>query len=304
MKLAMIGLGRMGMNMAKRLLQGGHQVVAYNRSPEKTEQLVKDGAMGAYSLVEVAEKLSSPRIVWMMLPAGQAVDDHIHELKDLLAPGDIVIDGGNTYYKDDILRANLLDEKGISFMDVGVSGGIWGLKIGYCMMIGGEKETFKQLEPILKTLAPQEGYLYCGGTGAGHFVKMVHNGIEYGMMQAYGEGFEILEASAYAESFNYSEIAHLWNQGSVVRSWLLELAEEAFRNDAKLTDIKGYVEDSGEGRWTIQQALDTGVPAQVITLSLLRRFRSRQDDPFSDRLVAALRREFGGHAVVSGDKRK
>ncbi len=304
MKLAMIGLGRMGMNMAKRLLQGGHQVVAYNRSPEKTKQLVKDGAMGAYSLVEVAEKLSSPRIVWMMLPAGQAVDDHIHELKDLLAPGDIVIDGGNTYYKDDILRANLLDEKGIRFMDVGVSGGIWGLKIGYCMMIGGEKVTFKQLEPIFKTLAPQEGYLYCGGTGAGHFVKMVHNGIEYGMMQAYGEGFEILEASAYAESFNYSEIAHLWNQGSVVRSWLLELAEEAFRNDAKLSDIKGYVEDSGEGRWTIQQALDTGVPAQVITLSLLRRFRSRQEDPFSDRLVAALRREFGGHAVVSGDKRK
>ena len=304
MKLAMIGLGRMGMNMAKRLLQGGHQVVAYNRSPEKTKQLVKDGAMGAYSLVEVAEKLSSPRIVWMMLPAGQAVDDHIHELKDLLAPGDIVIDGGNTYYKDDILRANLLDEKGISFMDVGVSGGIWGLKIGYCMMIGGEKETFKQLEPIFKTLAPQEGYLYCGGTGAGHFVKMVHNGIEYGMMQAYGEGFEILEASAYAESFNYSEIAHLWNQGSVVRSWLLELAEEAFRNDAKLTDIKGYVEDSGEGRWTIQQALETGVPAQVITLSLLRRFRSRQEDPFSDRVLAALRREFGGHAVVSGDKKK
>jgi 6-phosphogluconate dehydrogenase len=304
MKLAMIGLGRMGMNMSKRLLQGGHQVVAYNRSPEKTKQLVKDGALGAYSLVEVAEKLSTPRIVWMMLPAGQAVDDHIHELKDLLAPGDIVIDGGNTYYKDDILRANLLDEKGISFMDVGVSGGIWGLKIGYCMMIGGEKETFKQLEPIFKTLAPQEGYLYCGGTGAGHFVKMVHNGIEYGMMQAYGEGFEILEASAYAESFNYSEIAHLWNQGSVVRSWLLELAEEAFRNDAKLTDIKGYVEDSGEGRWTIQQALDTGVPAQVITLSLLRRFRSRQEDPFSDRVIAALRREFGGHAVVSGDKKK
>ncbi len=305
MKIAMIGLGRMGMNMAKRLLQGGHQVVAYNRSPEKTDAMVKEeGAIGAYSLAEVVEKLSQPRIVWMMLPAGQAVDDHIHELKDLLAPGDIVIDGGNTYYKDDILRANLLDEKGISFMDVGVSGGIWGLKIGYCMMIGGEKETFKQLEPILKTLAPQEGYLYCGGTGAGHFVKMVHNGIEYGMMQAYGEGFEILEASAYAESFNYSEIAHLWNQGSVVRSWLLELAEEAFRNDAKLTDIKGYVEDSGEGRWTIQQALDTGVPAQVITLSLLRRFRSRQEDPFSDRVLAALRREFGGHAVVSGDKKK
>lgn len=299
MKLSMIGLGRMGMNMAKRLLKGGHQVVAYNRSPEKTNQLVENRAIGAYSLYEVAENLSTPRIVWVMLPAGQAVDDHIHQLKDLLSPGDIVIDGGNTYYKDDIRRAKLLDGKGIRFMDVGVSGGIWGLKIGYCLMIGGDKETFKQLEPIFKTLAPEEGYLYCGATGAGHFIKMVHNGIEYGMMQAYGEGFEILEASDYSESFNYAEIAHLWNQGSVVRSWLLELAEEAFRKNAKLTDIKGYVEDSGEGRWTIQQALDSGVPANVITLSLLRRFRSRQEDPFTDRVIAALRREFGGHAVVS-----
>lgn len=299
MKLSMIGLGRMGMNMAKRLLKEGHQVVAYNRSPEKTNQLVEDGAIGTYSLYEVTENLSTPRIVWVMLPAGQAVDDHIHQLKDLLSPGDIVIDGGNTYYKDDIRRAKLLDGKGIRFMDVGVSGGIWGLKIGYCLMIGGDKETFKQLEPIFKTLAPEEGYLYCGATGAGHFVKMVHNGIEYGMMQAYGEGFEILEASNYSESFNYAEIAHLWNQGSVVRSWLLELAEEAFRKNAKLNDIKGYVEDSGEGRWTIQQALDSGVPANVITLSLLRRFRSRQEDPFTDRVIAALRREFGGHAVVS-----
>jgi len=299
MKLTMIGLGRMGMNMAKRLLKGGHQVVAYNRSPEKTNQLVEDGAIGAYSLYEVAENLSTPRIVWVMLPAGQVVDDHIHQLKDLLSPGDIVIDGGNTYYKDDIRRAKLLDGKDIRFMDVGVSGGIWGLKIGYCLMIGGDKETFKQLEPIFKSLAPEEGYLYCGATGAGHFVKMVHNGIEYGMMQAYGEGFEILEASDYSECFNYAEIAHLWNQGSVVRSWLLELAEEAFRKNAKLTDIKGYVEDSGEGRWTIQQALDSGVPANVITLSLLRRFRSRQEDPFTDRVLAALRREFGGHAVVS-----
>ncbi len=301
MKLAMIGLGRMGMNMAKRLLKVGQQVVAYNRSPEKTKQLVKDGAIGAYSLKEVVEQLQPPRIAWIMLPAGQAVDDHINQLKDLLEPGDIVIDGGNTYYKDDIRRAKLLEEKGIRFMDVGVSGGIWGLQIGYCLMIGGEQETFKQLEPIFKALAPEEGYLYCGATGAGHFVKMVHNGIEYGMMQAYGEGFEILEASEYAESLNYADVAHLWNQGSVVRSWLLELAEEAFRKDAKLSDIKGYVEDSGEGRWTIQQALETGVPAQVITLSLLRRFRSRQEDPFTDRVVAALRREFGGHAVVSSD---
>ncbi len=301
MKLAMIGLGRMGMNMAKRLLKGGHQVIAYNRSPEKTKQLVKDGAIGAYSLKEVVEQLQPPRIAWIMLPAGQAVDDHINQLKDLLEPGDIVIDGGNTYYKDDIRRAKLLEEKGIRFMDAGVSGGIWGLQIGYCLMIGGEQDTFKQLEPIFKALAPEEGHLYCGATGAGHFVKMVHNGIEYGMMQAYGEGFEILEASEYAESLNYADVAHLWNQGSVVRSWLLELAEEAFRKDEKLSDIKGYVEDSGEGRWTIQQALETGVPAQVITLSLLRRFRSRQENPFTDRVLAALRREFGGHAVVSAE---
>ncbi len=298
MKLAMIGLGRMGMNMAKRLLKCGHQVVAFNRSSGKTDQLVKDGAIGAYALSEVADKLSQPRIVWIMLPAGQAVDDHIQELEDFLSPGDIVIDGGNTYYKDDIRRAGYLEDKNIWYMDVGVSGGIWGLQIGYCLMIGGDKETYRLLEPIFKALAPEEGYLYCGPTGAGHFVKMVHNGIEYGMMQAYGEGFEILEASDYSTSFNYADIAHLWNQGSVIRSWLLELAEDAFRKDEKLSDIKGYVEDSGEGRWTVQQALETGVPAQVITLSLLRRFRSRQDNPFSDRVLAALRREFGGHSVI------
>jgi len=303
MKLAMIGLGRMGMNMAKRLLKGGHEVVAYNRSSEKTDQLVKNGAIGAYSLSKVVEKLSQPRIVWIMLPAGRAVDDHIQELEDFLSPGDIVIDGGNTYYKDDIRRAGHLQEKGVWYMDAGVSGGIWGLRIGYCLMIGGDKETYQLLEPIFKTLAPEEGYLYCGPSGAGHFVKMVHNGIEYGMMQAYGEGFEILEASDYATSFNYADIAHLWNQGSVIRSWLLELAEDAFKKDEKLSDIMGYVEDSGEGRWTIQQALETGVPAQVITLSLLRRFRSRQDNPFSDRVLAALRREFGGHAVIPKNKK-
>jgi 6-phosphogluconate dehydrogenase len=302
MKLAMIGLGRMGMNMAKRLLRNGHQVVAYNRSHEKTDQLVKDGAIGAYSLPEVVEKLSAPRIIWLMLPAGQAVDDHINKLKDLLSPDDIIVDGGNTYYKDDIRRAGTLNEAGIQFLDVGVSGGVWGLKIGYCLMIGGDEGTFNHLEPIFYSLAPEDGYLYCGNTGAGHFVKMVHNGIEYGMMQAYGEGFEILEASDYNDSFNFAQIAHLWNQGSVIRSWLLELAEEAFKKDDRLEDIQGYVEDSGEGRWTIQQALETGVPAQVITLSLLRRFRSRQKDPFTDKVLAALRQEFGGHAVVAAKK--
>jgi 6-phosphogluconate dehydrogenase len=300
MKIAMIGMGRMGMNMAKRLLRGDHEIVVYNRSPEKTRALVKEeGAVGAYSLSEIVEKLSRPRIVWIMLPAGQVVEDYIHQLADLLSPGDIIIDGGNTYYKDDIRRANFFVEKNMWYMDVGVSGGIWGLQIGYCMMIGGDKETFQHLKPIFKTLAPKDGYLYCGPSGAGHFVKMVHNGIEYGMMQAYGEGFEILTASEYADGFNYADIAHLWNQGSVVRSWLLELAEDAFRNDETLSGIKGYVEDSGEGRWTIQQALETGVPAEIITLSLMRRFRSRQKDSFSDRVLAALRREFGGHAVVT-----
>ena len=303
MQIAMIGLGRMGMNMARRLLKGGHEVVAYNRTPNKTEQMVKEGAIGAFSLNEVVEKLSPPRIAWIMLPAGSTVDDHIGQLKDLLLSGDIVIDGGNTYYKDDIRRADLLAEKGIQFMDVGVSGGIWGLEAGYCLMVGGAKETYQYLGPIFKTLAPEEGYLYCGAIGSGHFVKMVHNGIEYGMMQAYGEGFNILDSSPYAESLNYAEIAHLWNQGSVVRSWLLELAEAAFSKNARLSDISGYVEDSGEGRWTVQQAIENGVSAPVIALSLMGRFRSQEQDSFSDKVVAVLRREFGGHAVVGSDKK-
>jgi 6-phosphogluconate dehydrogenase len=302
MKLAMIGLGRMGMNMARRLLAGKHEMIAYNRTAEKTNQLVKEDALGAYSLQEVAEKLSPPRIAWLMLPAGQLVDDHVNQLKALFSSGDIIIDGGNTYYKDDIRRSKTLEEKGIHYIDAGVSGGIWGLKVGYCLMIGGDKDTYHHLEPVFETLAPEDGYLHCGAIGSGHFVKMVHNGIEYGMMQAYGEGFEILEASEYGDYFNYAEIAHLWNQGSVVRSWLLELAEDAFKKDAKLSDIRGYVEDSGEGRWTVQQAMETGVPAEVITLSLLRRFRSRQNNTFTDRVLAALRREFGGHAIVSADK--
>ncbi|KPK20421.1 MAG: 6-phosphogluconate dehydrogenase [Nitrospira bacterium SG8_3] len=303
MELAMIGLGRMGMNMARRLLKGNHQVIAYNRTPNRTDEIVKEGAIGAYSLSELMEKLSPPRVVWLMLPAGPTIDDHLEQLKDLLSPGDMVIDGGNTYYKDDIRRAEMLAEKGIQYVDAGVSGGIWGLKVGYCTMVGGTKENYEYIEPIIKTLAPQDGYLYCGPTGAGHFVKMVHNGIEYGMMQAYGEGFEILEASLYAESLNYAEVAHLWNQGSVIRSWLLELAEEAFKKDGKLSDIRGYVEDSGEGRWTVQQAIETAVAAPVIALSLLQRFRSRKEDTYSDKVLAALRREFGGHGVVEAEKK-
>jgi len=302
MKLAMIGLGRMGMNMARRLMQGGHQLVAYNRTSQKTDELAQEGAIATYSLSDVVEKLVPPRIIWLMLPAGKIVDDHIDQLKVILSPGDIVIDGGNTYYKDDLRRAKGFADADIKFVDAGVSGGIWGLKIGYCTMVGGDKTTFELLEPIFKTLAPPNGYLYCGPNGAGHFVKMVHNGIEYAMMQAYGEGFEILEASDYAKDFDYAGISHLWNQGSVIRSWLLELMADAFEKDPRLSDITGYVEDSGEGRWTVQQAIDTNVPAQVITLSLLQRFRSRQENTFTDRVLAALRREFGGHAVVSSEK--
>ncbi len=303
MQIAIIGLGRMGMNMAKRLLLGGHEVVAFNRSRSKTDQLVKEGAIGAYSLSELVDKLSHPCVTWIMLPAGSAVDEHINRLKELLSPDDIVVDGGNTYYKDDIRRADLLAEKEIKFIDAGVSGGIWGLKKGYCLMIGGAKETYQHLEPIFKTLAPAKGYLLCGGVGAGHFVKMVHNGIEYGMMQAYGEGFDILEASPYSGSLDYAAVSNLWNQGSVVRSWLLELMESAFAKEPNLSDIRGYVEDSGEGRWTIQQAIETGVSAPVIALSLMRRFRSQVEESFSDKVVAALRREFGGHATVAADKK-
>ena len=303
MQIAMIGLGRMGMNMARRLLQGGHEVVAYNRTPNKTEEIVKEGAMGSFSLDELVDRVTAPRVVWMMLPAGKPVDGHLEQLKKLLAPGDIVIDGGNTYYKDDIRRAKMLAKKGVKFLDVGVSGGIWGLQVGYCLMMGGDRDIYEHLEPIFKTLAPEDGYLYCGPTGAGHFVKMVHNGIEYGMMQAYGEGFAILEGSPYGKFLDYSQVANLWNQGSVVRSWLLELLETAFAKDAKLADIRGYVEDSGEGRWTVQQAVESGVAAPVIALSLFRRFRSRQEDAFEDKVLAALRREFGGHAVKAAESK-
>jgi 6-phosphogluconate dehydrogenase len=297
MQIGIIGLGRMGMNMALRLLKGRQTVIAYNRSPEKVKQISKKGAKGAYSLEELAGQLKPPRVVWIMLPAGRPVDATIAELKKLLKKGDIIIDGGNSFYQDAIRREKELKPLGIHFMDIGVSGGIWGLKVGYCMMAGGEKNIFKHLDPLLKTLAPKEGYLHCGPVGAGHFVKMVHNGIEYGMMSAYGEGFEILKASPFGESMEFAKVAHLWNQGSVVRSWLLELAESAFKKDKTLSKIEAYVEDSGEGRWTVQQAVDTAVSAPVITASLFQRFRSRDPDSFSDKLLAALRNEFGGHSI-------
>jgi 6-phosphogluconate dehydrogenase len=294
----------MGMDMARRLIRGGHEVVAYNRTREKVQEIDKEGAVPAYSLREVAEKLTQPRIVWLMLPAGPAVDENIGELLGLLSKGDIIVDGGNSYYKDDIRLFERLKKKGIDFVDVGVSGGIWGLRVGYCLMVGGEKRIFDYLEPVFKTLAPDDGYLYCGKSGAGHFVKMIHNGIEYGMMQAYGEGFEILKSSPYGKEIALLDVAHMWNQGSVIRSWLLELAEEAFKKDPDLSSIKGYVEDSGEGRWTVQQVVDTGISAPIITLSLFQRFRSRVEETFSDKVLAALRNEFGGHGVVSASGKR
>lgn len=303
MEIAMIGLGRMGMDMARRLLQGGHRVVVYNRTPNKTDRLVKEGAVGAYSLEEAVHRLTPPRAAWVMLPAGPTVDVHVEQLGELLSEGDIVIDGGNTDFRDDLRRAEGLAGKGIRFMDAGVSGGIWGLREGYCLMIGGDYEVYQALEPVFKTLAPVDGYLFCGPVGAGHFVKMVHNGIEYGMLEAYGEGFQILEASPYADHLDYAKVARLWNQGSVIRSWLLELAESAFSKDRRLNEISGFVEDSGEGRWILRQAVETGVSAPVIALSLMRRFQSRETDAFSNKVVAALRREFGGHAVSSAGKK-
>lgn len=302
MRIGMVGLGRMGMNMVRRLLRDGHEVVAYNRTPEKVNLIQKEGAEGASSLDELTAKLESPRVVWIMLPAGKVVDDHINKLAELLEPGDIIIEGGNSRYTDDIRRASELEKKSIHYLDAGVSGGIWGLEVGYCTMVGGDKAVFDHLAPIFVSLAPEEGYLYCGPAGAGHFVKMIHNGIEYGMMQAYGEGFALLEASPYAEHFDYKDIAHLWNQGSVIRSWLLELLVDAFGNDPKLNDIIGYVDDSGEGRWTVEQAIESRVAAPVIANSLFARFQSRDKNSFSDRVLAALRREFGGHAVKSSPK--
>ncbi|MEJ2684766.1 MAG: decarboxylating 6-phosphogluconate dehydrogenase [Candidatus Sulfobium sp.] len=298
MDMGLIGLGKMGMNMAKRLLRGGHSIVAYNRTPEKTREIVKEGAIGSFSIDDLVSKLSPPRVIWLMLPAGDTVDEYVDTLSSRLAKTDIVIDGGNTFYKDDIRRAEKLRNRGIHFLDAGVSGGIWGLTEGYCLMVGGNSDVFNSVEPLLITLAPPEGYMYCGQTGAGHYVKMVHNGIEYAMMQAYAEGFELLNASVYGKDLDFSGLSHLWNRGSVIRSWLLELLESAFAKDQRLSGIRGYVEDSGEGRWTVKESVDLDVPAEVITQSLFKRFRSRQEDSFGDKILAALRNEFGGHKVI------
>jgi 6-phosphogluconate dehydrogenase len=296
MHLGFIGLGRLGANMCRRLIKDGHHVVAYNRTPEKTKELAGEGAEAAFTIAELVQKLEKPRIAWIMVPAGDATEAQIIELLQHLEPGDTIVDGGNTNFHDDVRRHGELAAKGIRYVDAGVSGGVWGLANGFCLMVGGEREAVEPIEPIFRSLAPVDGYLHTGGPGSGHYVKMIHNGIEYGLMQAYAEGFEILHASDY--KVDLGAISELWNHGSVVRSWLLELAVLAFQSNGQdLEHLKGWVADSGEGRWTVQEAIDHDVPAPVITLSLLTRFRSRQDDSYGAKVLAALRNEFGGHAV-------
>jgi 6-phosphogluconate dehydrogenase len=300
MEIGIYGLGRMGGNMATRWVRAGHRVVASNRSRGPVEEAATLGAIPAYTMEEMVGKLeATPRVVWLMVPSGQVTDDALDHALSLLKPGDIIIDGGNSNWHDTQRRAGKVNAAGLHFQDCGTSGGIWGLKVGYSLMIGGEKEIFEHLEPLYKSLAPENGYGYMGTHGAGHFVKMVHNGVEYGMLQAYGEGFEILEKSQF--SLDMREVTRVWQNGSVVRSWLLDLAALAFNEDPTLANIKGYVQDSGEGRWTVQAAIDEDVPAPVITLSLLQRFVSRQDESFSAKVIAALRNQFGGHAVKMED---
>jgi 6-phosphogluconate dehydrogenase len=297
MQISMIGLGNMGGNMTERLLRNGHKVVAYDRAAEVVGKYAKLGATPAKDLGAVVGALKSPRIVWIMVPAGKPVDDTIGALVASMGKGDIIIDGGNSNFHDTMRRAVELRARGISFVDAGTSGGIWGLENGYCLMVGGDNAAVKTCEPIFKALAPPDGYAHVGPPGAGHYVKMIHNGIEYGMLQAYAEGYEILHASKSFPKLDLHQIAEVWQHGSVVRSWLNELAVTAFSRDAGLSDLKGYVADSGEGRWTVQEAIDVDVPSPVITLSLLMRFRSRQEDTFAGKVIAALRNEFGGHAV-------
>ena len=298
MQLAMIGLGRMGGNMTERLLRGGHHVVVYDRSPEAISAASKLGATPSTGLEDLVAKLAAPRVVWIMVPAGQPVDDTIASLQPLLSRGDVIIDGGNSNYHDTVRRGRSLDAHELALVDSGTSGGIWGLENGYCLMVGGPASAVAQCEPIFRTLAPENGYAHVGPTGAGHYVKMIHNGIEYGMLQAYAEGYELLHASK-TFSLDLHQIAAVWNRGSVVRSWMNELAERAFAGDPSLAGLRGYVEDSGEGRWTVQEGIDLAVPTPVIALSLMARFSSRQDESFGAKVIAALRREFGGHSVKS-----
>ncbi len=295
MRIGFVGLGRMGANMVRRLVRDHHEVVAFNRTPEKTREIMTEGAEGAFSLAELVGKLPAPRAVWLMVPAGDATEAMVEELMGLLEPGDTIVDGGNTNFHDDIRRHAKVAEKGLRYVDAGTSGGVWGLRVGYCMMVGGDRDAVEPLEPIFRSLAPADGYAHVGGPGAGHYVKMVHNGIEYGLMQAYAEGFEIMHASEY--DLDLAQVSGIWRYGSVVRSWLLDLLHDAVSKNPDFDGIKDWVADSGEGRWTVQEAIDRDVPAPIITLSLQARFRSRQDESYGAKVLAALRNEFGGHAV-------
>ena len=320
MQLGMIGLGRMGANMVRRLMRGGHECVVFDLSTDNVKQIAGEGATGSNSIDDFIAKLNQPRAVWIMVPSGEATESTVNQLADRLEAGDTIIDGGNSYFKDDARRAVTLKPKGINYLDVGTSGGVWGLERGYCMMIGGPKETFEHLDPIFKTLAPgrgsiprtpgrenisgtaEDGYLYCGPSGAGHFVKMIHNGIEYGLMQAYAEGFDIFRNANSKElpeeiryDLNVADIAEVWRRGSVVSSWLLDLTAMALVEDPELKDYSGFVQDSGEGRWTIQAALEEAVPAEVLSAALYTRFRSRQEHTFAEKILSAMRKKFGGH---------
>jgi 6-phosphogluconate dehydrogenase len=320
MQLGMIGLGRMGSNMVRRLMRGGHRCVVYDLSPENVQRMTGEGATGATSLADLAAKLDSPRAVWVMVPAGSPTEQTVNELARHLSKGDMIVDGGNSYYKDDVRRAAGLVPAGIHYLDVGTSGGVWGLERGYCLMIGGPDEQVRHLDPIFRTLAPglgsiprtpgreqlggtaEQGYVHCGPSGAGHFVKMIHNGIEYGLMQAYAEGFDLLKNAAGDQlpedlryGINLADVAEVWRRGSVISSWLLDLTAQALVEDAELEGYTGYVHDSGEGRWTVMAAVEEAVPADVLSAALYARFRSRQTHTFGEKILSAMRMKFGGH---------
>jgi len=328
MQLGMIGLGRMGANMVRRLMRGGHECVVWDTNPNNVKQLESEGAVGAESLDDFIDKLTKPRAIWIMVPAGDATEKTVTDLAARMDKDDIIIDGGNSYFKDDARRAGELREKKINYMDVGTSGGVWGLERGYCMMIGGPRDAVQQLNPIFKTLAPgigdiprtpgfdklggtaEQGYLHCGPSGSGHFVKMVHNGIEYGIMQAYAEGFDIFKNATSKEvpeelryDLNLAEIAEVWRRGSVVSSWLLDLTAMALTENPTLSEYSGFVQDSGEGRWTIQAAVDEAVPVDVLSAALFVRFRSRQEHTFAEKMLSAMRQKFGGHVEAKAAKR-
>jgi len=329
MQLGMVGLGRMGANMTRRLLRGGHQVVVSDLSADAVKHLAGEGAVGSSSLEDLVSKLTPPRAAWVMVPAGGPTEQTVQKLTQAMQAGDTIIDGGNSYFKDDVRRANQSREKGIHYVDVGTSGGVWGLERGYCMMIGGPKEAVQRLDPIFKTLAPgrgdiprtpgreklggtaEDGYIHCGRSGSGHFVKMVHNGIEYGLMQAYAEGFDIFKNATSTElpselryDLNLADIAEVWRRGSVVSSWLLDLTAMALAENPTLSEYEGYVQDSGEGRWTIQAAIDEAVPADVLSAALYVRFRSRQQHTFAEKMLSAMRQKFGGHVETVAKAKK